>query len=371
MNVLNVLRRRLKSSDAMDDWLRTGMTIEFLGTSSARPTKTRNVSSLLLHHEKTTLMFDCGDGTHRQLLNSPIGRPTRVGAIFITHLHSDHYYGLPAVGLCLSFAGDDETSGLPRPGEKTPVYSPVGLARRFGTLLDRNLQINEFGCSRMSTDGKHYDNLLPLQEHIIYEDEVVQVGAVFIQHSIQSAGYIVKEKPIRHLNAGLLLEKYKLPPGALYGKLLRHKTIQYEGQTIDLNEVSVETTGRTIAILGDTCNPNNIAPYIMDCDVLVHEATGVQSDRPMILQTFHSTGAMAGEFAKRVRAKHLLLNHFSPRSVINNVPCDENTYQRQILREAKEAAGQDVLVTAAYDHLAIPIPKRFAKGSIDNILNKL
>lgn len=348
------------------------MTIEFLGTSSARPTKTRNVSSLLLHHDKTSFMFDCGDGTLRQLLNSQIGRPNRIGSIFITHLHCDHYYGLPAIGLCISETGDDEVgSKSASASQKKQVFGPAGLASRFGSALERNLHVREFGNYKMSIKGKHYDNTLPFEEHIIYEDDVVQIAAFFIQHSIQSAGYVVREKPSIRLNVRLLTEKYKVPPGILYGELIREKTLKIYDQIINLSDVSVEQPGRLIAILGDTCNPLAIAPYIMDCDILVHEATGLESDRLNILQTFHSTGSMAGSFAKSVRAKHLILNHFSPRTAIDNVPCDETTYQRRVLKEAKDAAGPDVLVTASYDHLAIPIPKRFAKQSIHNLFNKL
>jgi ribonuclease Z len=334
------------------------MTIEFLGTSSAVPTKSRNVSSLLLHCDQTSLMFDCGDGTLRQLRSSPISRPARIGAIFLTHLHCDHFYGLPSVAIGLSEEADKEITGRSNANECRPVYSPVGLERRMGNLLYKHLTVKEFGVSKMSKTGKNYDNTLPFKDHIIYEDNTVQIAAFFIHHSIQSAGYIVREKPHMKLDVGLLQATYKIPPGILYGKLQRMENVDYEGRTIYAKDVCKEAPGRTVVILGDTCNPTGIAPYIMDCDVLVHEATGLECDKAFILQTYHSTGTMAGEFAKSVRAKHLILNHFSPRASIRGVPCDDATYQKHGLREAKEAAGPNVLVTAAYDHLAIPIPKR-------------
>ena len=331
--------------------------IEFLGTGSARPTKERNVSSLLLHHAKASFMFDCGDGTLRQLINSPIATPTRIEAIFITHLHSDHYYGLP--GVSVAFRETEDESGYEFDTvKKRPVFSPRGLKSRMGRLLERQLNIEEFGTGKMEKSGVHYDNNLPLENHVIYENQYLQIAAFFIHHAIPSAAYIVREKPTRILDLDLLKQKYNMPPSPLYAQLQRGLSVTFNGRNVKPEEVSQELSGRCIAILGDTCNPNGLIPYIEGCDVVVHEATGLEMDKTSILQKFHSTGAMAGQFAKRVKTKQLILNHFSPRETMAGLPCSEADYQKRILEEAREAAGSDIKVTAAYDHMAFSIPRK-------------
>lgn len=368
----NGLRQFSSSSSSIDDWLKTGMTIEFLGTGSARPTKCRNVSSLIVHHSSGSFLFDCGDGTLRQLLCSELARPSRIEAVFITHLHCDHFYGLPAVAVALAEGpGHDRAEGRSSMTvKKKQVFSPKGLSRLMGTMLERHMEIVEVGGGRGKDTGQHIDSTLPFSRHILYENEEVQIGAMFIRHSISCLGYILRERPRRKLDVDRLTHEYQLPPGPLYRRLQAMECVisPSTGHVIEPQQVVSEVPGRTVVILGDTCDPRSVAPYAQRCDALVHEATGVEADKVQMLQSAHSTGSMAGAFAMSIGTRLLLLNHFSPRQVIAGVPCDEAAYQDRVLKEAKAAAGRSVLVVAAHDHLAIPIPRVSGESILREIL---
>jgi len=106
--------------------LSTGFELEFLGTSSAQSTSTRNVTSIALHYPGGALLFDCGEGTSRQFIKSLI-RPSNINAVFITHLHGDHIYGLPGLGM--------RTFNLRSPEDPIKIVAPRGLLRVLGHTM--------------------------------------------------------------------------------------------------------------------------------------------------------------------------------------------------------------------------------------------
>ena len=178
------------------------MKITFLGTSSATPTRRRNVSALAFQPDQRSewWLFDCGEGTQHQVLRAPVTLP-RLRRIFITHLHGDHCFGLP--GLLASRA----LQGAPEPVD---LYGPRG--------------INDFIASIRRACGLHLPYTLTIHEvaqGVIFEDDEFVIRAVAVVHAGQTYSHIIDEKP----QAGRFrIEEAKalsLPPGPLYGRLKR------------------------------------------------------------------------------------------------------------------------------------------------------
>ena len=116
------------------------------------------------------------------------------------------------------------------------------------------------------------------------------------------------------INVQKLTDEYNFPPNRLYKEFAEGRNLEHQGQIIHASDVTIPVEVRKIVILGDTCDPSPVCDLAMDADVLVHEATCENNEAIIALKSFHSTAGMAGDFARRVRAKTLILTHFSPRN---------------------------------------------------------
>lgn len=277
------------------------MKLTFLGTSSATPTRKRNVSALALTFVQRGVwwLFDCGEGTQHQILRSPL-KLGRLEKIFITHLHGDHVFGLPGLLASRSLADSAD--------EPLTIYGPTGVKRFVegalgvtGTRLAYPLRIVEIGkTAGIST---------------VLDEAGVRVDCAPMRHGTTAYGYAVVEAD----KAGRLdverLRELGVPPGPDYARIKAGETvILADGRSIDGREfVGPAITGRKIAICGDTMPTPNIALLARDADVLVHEATFMEEDRELADRANHSTARQAAQAAVDANAGVLILTHFSPR----------------------------------------------------------
>lgn len=144
-----------------------------------------------------------------------------------------------------------------------------------------------------------------------------------------------------------MTNEFGIPPGKIYKDLIAGKSVQAPDGRIVSPEmvVGVPRRPRKIVILGDTCDPSAIIDHAMDADVLVHEATCFDEDFQLALNKGHSTAGMAGDFAKKIRAKHLILNHFSPRGFHPN-EYEETKNIRLLLQQARDKFGSEFVYAA-------------------------
>lgn len=159
------------------------------------------------------------------------------------------------------------------------------------------------------------------QSYFCFEHPLFTVRAAPIKHSVFCLGYVIQEKDRRgNILAEKLYRDFGIKPGPIFKEIVANAKISLpDGQTIKSSEYMTPTKpGRKIVILGDTCDPKGIAHLAMDADVLVHEATCSDNERNVAIEKGHSTAGMAGEFAKSIRAKNLILTHFSPRNFHTN-----------------------------------------------------
>lgn len=149
------------------------------------------------------------------------------------------------------------------------------------------------------------------------------------------------------IDAEMLINEFNVPPGPIYKELIQGRSIQSPDGRMIKSEMVVgkPRRPRKVVILGDTYDPSAIIDQAMDADVLIHEATCSDEDLQVALSKGHSTAGMAGDFAKKIRAKHLILNHFSPRGFRPN-EYEESKNIRVILQQARDKFQSDFVYAA-------------------------
>ncbi|XP_071942248.1 zinc phosphodiesterase ELAC protein 1-like [Antedon mediterranea] len=353
------------------------MDITFLGTGSAYPSPNRCASSLIFRNDGECWMFDCGEGTQIQLQRSII-RAGRITKVFITHLHGDHLYGLPGFLNTISFGTIEER-------EPIELYGPTGLRRYVRTSMDisrsqlnypliiNELQITDDMLPEDWTDWQsNYESTEPQHPSEqpgrtitkdengiwnIFENETFIVQAAPLKHRVPTFGYIVREKDQPGSLNAKHLKDLGVPAGPLYGKLKKGESITTPDGTVVRPEDAVgpPKPGRKIAFLWDTYDASLAAPLLQDVDVMVHEATMENEMKEKCVLNGHSTPEMAGEFARSVCAKKLIITHFSQRYKTSSDNEEDEPTTTKLLLQAKEAFQSDNVVAAA-DLLTVSIP---------------
>ncbi len=276
--------------------------VTFLGTSGARPTVRRNVSGLFIQREGESLLFDCGEGTQRQMMRFATG--FAMNHIFLTHMHADHFLGL--TGLL-------RTMGLQGRTDPMTVYGPTGVGRAITEAIHIGVERSKF----------------PTEVRELAADEVVgfdgfQVRAFAVQHGNFSIGYaLVEEDRPGRFDLERALE-LGIPEGPLFGRLHRGESVEVDGRVISPEElVGAPRPGRTVVYTGDTLPGPWTVEVARNANMLIHEATFGQDEADRAKETKHSTAAQAAQVALDAGVKRLYLTHVSARYSDNSRPLEE------------------------------------------------
>ena len=297
-----------------------------LGTSASLPTAQRAPAALLVRRGGERLLFDCAEGTQRQLLRSQVGLP-ELDAIFLTHFHADHILGLP--GMLKTFA---------LRGRELPLalHGPRGLGelmaqlRRIHGRLSYPLDLVELEAGEsLSRDG--------------YE-----LRTFPLDHGVSAIGYalVESERPGRFdVDAA---ERLGVPNGPARGALQHGQAITLDdGTRIHPCDVVGEARpGRKLVIAGDTAPSNAVADAAVGADVLVHEATFAEEERERARETRHSTAQDAARVGLAAGVRLLVLTHISGRY-----------FGPELAREAREVFPATV-VPRDFDVIEIPFAER-------------
>ena len=280
--------------------------ITFLGTSGTIPSVERNPSAILIQFEGERILFDCGEGTQRQMMIAKVGF-RNLNNIFITHMHTDHFIG------CFGLI---ETMSLNERREKLTFYTPNAaflekLFKTFGyQYLDFPIEVVE------------------LKDGDVVKFKNFKILAFETDHIIPSLGYALIENERRGKFNRKRAEELGIPPGPLYAKLVRGESITINGKTITPDMViGKPRKGRKIVYTGDTRPCKRTLEVAMNADVLIHDASFSSELQEWAVESKHSTAREAAEIAKKAKVKKLVLTHISARYSKDPLP---------LLNEAKE-----------------------------------
>jgi ribonuclease Z len=296
--------------------------VTFLGTAASRPTVGRNVSAVMLQRGGESFLFDCGEGTQRQMMR--YGTGFTVGDVFFTHLHADHFLGI--IGLL-------RTMGLQGREEAIRLWAPAGGAD-------------------ILRDAVHLGN-----ERVPFAVEITELSpgeavartgfdiVAYRSHHGRSLGFALVERdrlgrfhPDRARELGV-------PEGPLFGRLHRGEDVEVGGVTIRASDlVGPPRPGRRVVFSGDTRPCRETVEIARGADLLVHDATFTHDDAARARATQHSTAREAADVARRAGARRLVLTHISARYADD---------PRALEREARDVFPGTIV---AHDGLTVEVP---------------
>jgi ribonuclease Z len=297
------------------------LSVFFAGTAGSVPTSRRGMPATLLRAGGDRILIDCGEGTQQRLL-SKIGLP-EVDAIFITHFHLDHWLGL--IGMVKTFDLRDRDRPL-------AVYGPAGLHQLFKVTL-RGV-IGRVGYPL---------DWVELARH----DEVsfggYDIVSFPVKHRVEAYGYAFVEADRPGRFDVETARALGVTDGPDFGRLQRGETVNGVRPEQVMGEAR---TGRRIVFSGDTAPCQEVEALAHDADLLIHEATFLESERERARETGHSTARQAAEIARDAGVRMLALNHLSTRY-----------FPRDVRDEARAVFG-NTEVPRDFDAIEVPFPER-------------
>jgi ribonuclease Z len=305
------------------------LSIRLLGTSASRPTVERNVAAMAVVREGETLLFDCGEGTQRQMMR--YGISFGLADIFFTHFHADHVIGVIGLMRTMSLQGRSDPLRL---------WGPKGAIR---TLK----RAEEFGMDRLSfpLDVAEVEPGQPIarKDYAIVPFAVDHRGARAVGYAITEDGRKGRFNPDRARELGV-------PEGPMWGEIHRGRAVTLaDGRVIDPAElVGNARSGRKVVLTGDTRPCEATRDAARGADVLVHEATFGDEEAERAVETGHSTAREAAMVARDAGVGTLVLTHFSAR------------YSRDAADLGKEARQCFERTLVGKDGLELDVPYRDA-----------
>ena len=296
------------------------LSIFFAGTGGSVPTARRGLPATLVRRGGDRILFDCGEGTQRQLVRS--AGLIELTEIFLTHFHTDHWLGLPGMLKTFDLRGRDRPLTIYGP---PGVQALIALVLRMGGRVDYQLDIVELeGGDVLDRDG-------------------YRIAPVPVSHRGPAFGYVLFEDERPGVFDPQAARRLGLEEGPEFGRIQRGETVR--GVTPE-QVLGPSRPGRKIVLSGDTspCEALRVAAH--RADVLVHEATFAEEERARAVETGHSTAAGAATLARDAEVSLLALIHLSTRHPVG------------LLRDEARAVFADTVVPRDFDTLEIPLPER-------------
>lgn len=296
------------------------LSLFFAGTAGSVPTARRGLPAILLRRGADRILFDCGEGTQRQLLRS-VGLMDLTD-VFITHFHADHWLGLP--GMLKTF----DLRARERP---LTIYGPRGLGNILGSM-------------RHVWGGIGYElDIVELEPDELVERDGYAIEPFPVNHRGGAYGYAIVEDDRPGRFDAALAEQLGVKPGPDFGRLQRGETV---GNVAPEQVVGPDRLGRKLVISGDTGPCDALIEVAHEADVLVHEATFTREEAGRAKETLHSTAEQAAKAAVEAEVRMLALVHLSTR------------YGGREIRDEARAIFPGTVVPRDFDTIEVPFPER-------------
>lgn len=302
------------------------LSVTFLGTGAACPTIDRNVAGLAVAREGEHFLFDCGEGTQRQMMR--YGASFAFAEVFFSHFHADHFLGI--IGLLRTLSLLDRTAPM-------TLYGPKGAEKILGAAVTLGFERPKFEV-----------NIVELKAGAVLKRDEYEIQVIPVDHRSDSVGYALVE----YLRLGRFdpdqARKLGVPEGPMWGKIHRGESVTLsDGRVVTPEElVGKARPGRKLVYSGDTRPCPGLAEAAVGADLLIHEATFGDDEKSRARETGHSTAREAAEVAKRAGVRQLALTHLSAR------------YSREapeLLEEARTIFPETVI---ARDGMKLEVPFR-------------
>lgn len=270
--------------------------VHILGCGSALPTTRHFPTAQVVNVRDKLFMIDCGEGAQLQFRKCKL-KFSRLGHIFISHLHGDHCFGLPGLISSLNLLG--RTAEL-------HIHSPKGLEQLLKPVL-------AFFCNQMTFQVifHEFDTKVP---QLIYEDRSMTVTTIPLKHRMASAGFLFKENPRPNHIRREMIEHYQIPIFELNRIKNGADYTTPEGELIPNEKLTTPADApRSYAYCSDTLPLQSVAEQVQGVNLLFHEATFAEEGRARAKETYHTTASQAADIAKQAGVKQLLIGHFSAR----------------------------------------------------------
>ncbi|MBI2720536.1 MAG: ribonuclease Z [Bacteroidetes bacterium] len=267
-----------------------------LGSSSASPTSERNPSAQLLNIAERFFLIDCAEGTQVQLRKYK-AKFQAIDHIFISHLHGDHFFGLPGLLSSMHLLGRKQD---------ITIYCPKELQG----IIELINKVSETTFNYV-VHWKFTDNT---GLNLLFEDSKVEVYSFPLKHRIYCTGFLFKEKPLPRKIDKFKLDQLEVSTSEIIKLRKGMDVINDNGVLIKNEEVTLDPAkARSYAYCSDTIYNPAICDFIKEVDLLYHESTFLEEHAARAKKTYHTTAKQAAEIAKNANVKKLLMGHFSVR----------------------------------------------------------
>lgn len=292
--------------------------VHILGCGSALPTLRHNPSSQVVEIREKQFMIDCGEGTQTQMRRSRVGF-NKVMAIFISHIHGDHCFGL--IGMLSSFGLLGRTMPL-------SIYGPKELGPILETLLTTFCNDFDYEIKFHAVDTT--------RQEVVYEDRSLTVETIPLKHRLPCAGYLFREKPtLPHIRRDMI-DFYRIPISQINNIKNGASWTDEEGNVIPNSRLTRPADPpRSYAYCSDTCYLPGLAARLKGVTCLYHESTYADEDEDKAQKYFHSTARQAAMVARDAGVGRLLLGHYSSKYNTEDV----------LLQQAKEVFAESSLTS--------------------------
>jgi ribonuclease Z len=292
----------------------------FVGTAGSAPSARRSLPATLVRRGGERLLFDCGEGTQRQLTRS-VGL-VELEEVFVTHFHADHVLGLPGMIKTFNLRGRE----VP-----LTVYGPPGLDRLFKVFSPL---IGRIGFELRLVELDHGEEL---------ERDGYRIAAFDVDHGVRAQGYALIEDARPGRFDEERARELGVEPGPDYGRLQAGDTV---GGVAPEQVLGEPRAGRKLVITGDTAPSDLVGAVAHRADVLIHEATFASEDAERAAETRHSTARDAASLAAQAEVKLLALTHLSARYPVSQV------------RDEARAEFEATVIPDDFDTVELPLPER-------------